>query len=967
MQEYTTELKVLRVLFDEFKRQKGLLNNQLKLEDVVRLRKQFFKEVIANRWPSIENLDKNVIDEFFENQVNKERVVGATDYNVTNWLDNTAHYDFRIYRKYLESIRDTNGDEQAENIDSSTYSLLNKCHDPSDKDSWGNGRRGLVYGQVQSGKTANYIGLLARALDSGYKIVIVLSGLYEDLRVQTQERIKKDLFANLDNSSVNFGTTPEYGKGDVNSSTKGFAKQQLISTAAYSDNKLVFVVKKQKSVLENIILMISEFLEERKETQLDFPVLIIDDEADHGSIRSMTKKQYQAWLDGLSPTTKESSDDDSLIGDDATQAITALNRNIRALLSLLRRVTFVQYTATPYSVLMQTSLSKPFPEYRVGNYKIPISENNDLFPEHFCVVIEPGSKYLGLEDFFGNKSEIYPNRICNVSTLDSDSIVNFSRVTSSLERALYDFISAALVLRVEEEKLKSPCKFISMLIHPSVKTDIIETTGTAVKEWIKIVRIKLGNADATVLEKLRKSLSSYKHNISSEQPQYELKISRLQEIESLSDSELSNQTLEKVFSSGSTNEYPLFEVVSYHSVKKNQTDTQLARKLNYESNNSKDVRTYIVVGGLGLSRGLTLKGLVTSYLVRISSQMDTLSQMARWYGYRIGMEHLVRLYINSQALDYYKTLCEFDRAQRDLFSEANANDQCPGQLEFSFCVNQPASISRNWKKLRPASGNKMRSAVKSRRKIYGSFDINNYFIDETRVNENGDAFINFFKKIDRFKIDLAEKKQFEKLLKRRFAKKYKQNRKTPNLSNSKYFKNVPFEIVYDLVLTMNIPVTTNYTEDQTPFVKTILNDLKNQIDRSDFQLNNWSVELDISNHQNERMLGEMSYPVRDIKMTNFSDSQDEIYNVRVAFEQHNFLFDVLDESNLDKTKLEMRDHSARPAICFRLNGYDNIIVSEGKNTPSISNRQSPVILFGIRLPKVEGMKSPESFTRYKNN
>ena len=111
-----------------------------------------------------------------------------------SWLDSSIRSNgenrFDAYKKLLNRQNKASIIPQ---MDADTYKILDSCHNPNElSEEWD--RRGLVYGHVQSGKTANYIGLINRAFDAGYKIVIVLTGMTEDLRSQTQRRIDEGVW-----------------------------------------------------------------------------------------------------------------------------------------------------------------------------------------------------------------------------------------------------------------------------------------------------------------------------------------------------------------------------------------------------------------------------------------------------------------------------------------------------------------------------------------------------------------------------------------------------------------------------------------------------------------------------------------------------------------------------------------------------------------------------------------------------
>src|SRR3546814_7333406 len=93
----------------------------------------------------------------------------------------------RYWQRYREWLERQLSYKVVDALDASTDAILEQLEDPERKGIWD--RRGLVVGHVQSGKTGNYTGLICKAADAGYKIIIVLAGLHNNLRSQTQMRL----------------------------------------------------------------------------------------------------------------------------------------------------------------------------------------------------------------------------------------------------------------------------------------------------------------------------------------------------------------------------------------------------------------------------------------------------------------------------------------------------------------------------------------------------------------------------------------------------------------------------------------------------------------------------------------------------------------------------------------------------------------------------------------------------------
>ncbi len=268
------------------------------------------------------------------------------------------------YRRYLGEKRLP--PQVIQKIDSITERILDHLEDPKKEGKWS--RRGMVVGHVQSGKTDNFIGVVNKAADSGYRVIVVLAGMLNSLRNQTQERLDMG-FLGIDTS------IPEKPYTGVGLLDRGEGKKPASFTTSVSDfkkatanssgvgidglkNPAIFVIKKNKSTLTNLI----EWLKYNTKHKLkDYPMLLIDDEADHASINT---------------------------SDSGTEA-TAINKKIRELLQLFDRSAYVGYTATPFA-----------------NVFIDPDVEEDLFPRDFIVSLDPPSNYFGSERIFSEEADL---------------------------------------------------------------------------------------------------------------------------------------------------------------------------------------------------------------------------------------------------------------------------------------------------------------------------------------------------------------------------------------------------------------------------------------------------------------------------------------------------------------------------------------------------------------------------------
>lgn len=196
-------------------------------------------------------------------------------------------------QRYLEKLQEVSWPQESiDELEESTAKILESMENPERLGSWD--WRGLVVGDVQSGKTASYAGVVNRAADAGYRIIIILAGMHNILRLQTQKRFDSD-FLGYDTNPKNIvpgQPMPVIGVGEfnamlsvdsvTNASLKGDFSQVIAEKANFSpvSQPCVLVVKKNAKVLENL----NNWIARRSAASRAAPALIIDDEADQASV-----------------------------------------------------------------------------------------------------------------------------------------------------------------------------------------------------------------------------------------------------------------------------------------------------------------------------------------------------------------------------------------------------------------------------------------------------------------------------------------------------------------------------------------------------------------------------------------------------------------------------------------------------------------------------------------------------------
>lgn len=499
-------------------------------------------------------------------------------------------------------------------LDRSSDELLDLLGNPAEKAPWQ--RRGLVTGDVQSGKTASYAGLICKAADADYRMIILLTGTLENVRRQTQER--------LDNAFIGFDSRGylgaqarhkrHVGVGLINGERDGvvftsrdhdFRKNAAsalnISLESIKEPVLV-VTKKNKGVLERL----SGWLRARnadRAGKIDLPLLMIDDEADNASINTRQKP-------------------------DET---TAINKAIRDLLSLFRRSSYVGFTATPFANIF------------IDPSSTAEMLGDDLFPRDFIHVLEPPTNYVGMNSLF--PAEANDGQAAATSSVrpivDADAWLPEKHrkdfepgpLPDSLLLALRAFLLACAIrdLRAADG---SPSRGGG--IHRSMLVNASRFTA---------VQDRIADALHVALEDIRRAIRLHGALPPEQAATHSPEIAALA------------AAFDKEFSAcGVAWESALAALHEAIAPVRVQAVNQRtgAASLDYGVTDAPPGVRVIAVGGDSLSRGLTLEGLSTSYFFRDPRAYDTLLQMGRWFGYRDGYLDLCRVWLTEEAEGWYK-------------------------------------------------------------------------------------------------------------------------------------------------------------------------------------------------------------------------------------------------------------------------------------------------------------------------
>ncbi len=563
------------------------------------------------------------------------------------WLldDARAEIDWYYWDRYRRLLGQQRFPQQVINgLDSITDQILDHLENPNKDGKWA--RKGMVVGHVQSGKTANYIGLINKAADSGYKVIIVLAGMLTSLRNQTQFRVDNGFIGRDTEQKAVIGVglfsnekIPAYFTTNTKDFKKAVANQIGVGIGGLKE-PVVLVIKKNKGILENLI----DWLKHNNPHNLkNYPMLLLDDEADHASIN--TRK----------------------MGDVAT----TINRKIRELLSLFDRSSYVGYTATPFANV--------FIDPETKNEML-----DDLFPRDFIISLDPPSNYVGSARVFSSDRDLDIVRVVN----DYEDDLHLKHkidwqpedIPASLKEAIKIFIlSRAIRLLRGQVNTHN-----SMLINVSRFTAVQSNVKLLVDEYLK--------------ENRQAIINHYKLNTTEA-----LKNSTVASLKNIFDKEFlqTGHTWDEV-------QVALKRAVSPIGVIE-VNSSSAAEPLDYSRQNYPRGRNVIAIGGMSLSRGLTLEGLTVSYFLRNSVMYDTLMQMGRWFGYRDGYAELCRIYMTAEAESWYAYISDATDELRKEFKRMKAAGMSP--KDFGLCIrSHPESLI-------VTARNKMRTGTRVLRQV----------------------------------------------------------------------------------------------------------------------------------------------------------------------------------------------------------------------------------------------------------
>lgn len=584
------------------------------------------------------------------------------------------------WKKYCEQLVSQGWQEDSIlQLEDSTGSVVERLADPTAETAYQ--AKGLVIGYVQSGKTANFTGVIAKAADAGYRLIIVLGGMLDVLRSQTQRRIDKELIGRelLFREYVNdpdwdeflsHGAKPsELGAFDFSRLTGPEEDYQRLALGVealkfevqnsavpfnHPDNLYraparIAIMKKNSKVIQRLLSDLAALSRQKLGAPLDqVPALIIDDESDQASIN--TKKQTPGAIE---------------------EERNATNKAIVDLLKLLPRAQYIGYTATPFA-----------------NVFVDPASEGDIFPRDFMIALPRPVGYMGVSDFYdldASDDEDKPNRRDFMR-----SVVGDDSLEKNLTAAIDSFVlSGAIKLWRLEQAPTLKFRHHTMLVHISQLVSDQKTLATQVRKTYAAAGYDGGKGLDRLLKLFENDFRGVHARRGADLPFPAV----FRELEPFL-----GECLLRIGEAGDA-------VLVVNNETKEQTpdfDKQSVWK--------------ILVGGTKLSRGYTVEGLTVSYYRRRAGAGDTLMQMGRWFGFRRGYNDLVRLYIGTEerksakggaTIDLYEAfggVCrdeELFRKELERYASLEEPRMTPAKI--------PPLVPQHM--LRPTAANKMRNAV----------------------------------------------------------------------------------------------------------------------------------------------------------------------------------------------------------------------------------------------------------------
>lgn len=344
-----------------------------------------------------------------------------------------------------------------------THKILQVTVNPNSKP---NSNIGLVLGYVQSGKTLSFTSLIGMAIDNGFKLIIVFSGIKNTLNDQTYGRLYDDL--NARKNEDKFIIRKDFENKDSFKSLYNHWNNLEIDKS--KKKSLVVIIKKNKSI-EKLVKAFGKL------DLTNIPSIIIDDEADQASLDTKESKKYREGIDS------------------GTGEFSSTHYMINSLRECLPFNSYIQYTATPQS--------------------LTLLNNNNLLSPNFLKIITPGPSYTGGKTYFLDRKDDL------IKEIPTSEIINKKdekpKCPESLYEAMRHFYIAATINQIDD---KLGVKNLTMMVHPAVTQQEHLLFVGYVKDFKNQIYKSLTGPDNSIREniinKFRNVLNNYKKTYKSE-------------------------------------------------------------------------------------------------------------------------------------------------------------------------------------------------------------------------------------------------------------------------------------------------------------------------------------------------------------------------------------------------------------------------------------------------------------------
>lgn len=557
----------------------------------------------------------------------RARVIAGPDAD-DNWLsglDRSEWYYWKTLRTYLLVEKNRSKDVVA-SLDDISDQVLRHLKPPTQSEF---DVRGLVLGYVQSGKTANFTALIAKAADVGYRLIVVFSGIDKGLRRQTQLRLNRELtgYPNNPKGAVRF---PPVGKQWHQFSSDNldgdFHPGRANAAALQGSQPVLIVVKKNGAVLRRLRTW---FKSSTEDVRRNLPTLFIDDEADQASVDTRGSYQTEGEFDPTDPDYEPPA---------------VINGLIRELVQVFSRRAYVAYTATPFANIL------------IPHDTYDGKAGEDLYPKDFFIDLPKPAGYFGTEEFFGRFDPATDEEVKGINVLRTvpdeqvAALMQNNELVATLEQAIMAFGlgGAARALRGNASE---PC---TMLVHTSQKIADQGPTKRLVEQRFRELRDEWRyDRKGGINERFKK----------------------LWETDFMPTSKSVAGAPVHSFAEIEGAIGPFLDAVSVREINSDKGEV-----LDYELEPSLKA---IAIGGNKLSRGLTLEGLLVSYFARKSPQYDTLLQMCRWYGYRGSYQDLTRIYTTGTLAGWFADLALVEHRLRQ---DIEQYEKVPGLTPYDVGV-----------------------------------------------------------------------------------------------------------------------------------------------------------------------------------------------------------------------------------------------------------------------------------------